>query len=646
MKKTGKTLALALTVFSSIALVGCDVSAKEDFVIDFSYKDPTSGNQVTSEISAQDVLDRYIQRQGSTSAKTYYDAIYEVALRQQFTNGKFKDEYSTIKTQAEKDLSDKKNAADSANVSWEDYLTDTLGYNDPNMKTAEKEHQYYLDCEITHMKDKVSDVFYETFKEWNPEKDTASADEVAKYNMVYGENGYIQTKLPYDVKDILIKVDADASNYTKGQISSDNAKKLYDLLMDLTKSNSTTNTYGDIAVKHSDDTTSTDPTSDSTLGYGEHLMDIDESFINEFKLGIYAFDSLFNKETKTNTLKEKFLMPQNVEENLSNIGVRYIPFEAVTLLNEYKDIEKFKDPVTGQELTVNEGKAEYYPRNIIFNKYFNSHNISFITNSKVDSSDPENEYLLTDTGVKVKSDIAEDGSYKIKDEAYFKEGTTEAAHFQEIAGLDQEVLCDEKGNPIIVSRSETSNAGIHFVVIEKSALENQETADVKLNEYYAPVNPLTQNGQDSQGNQYLNPNFPTADNGEQLKTFINTNYSTNVEGYNKRVEKIKDKYESYTSTKKDFQLFEWITEGQFKANNETIQAKVDQYVDYQLANVDLTNQTSLIDSWNSYDVALQDQESQRKLGLIPETCAINFGDKDYYGAGKLCYYTSSLDTNN
>ncbi len=642
MKKIAKNLALALTVFSSVALSSCGIKEKEDFVLDYSYSDPTTNTKTTKEITAQDILDRYITRQGSSSAKAYYDTIYEVALRQEFSTGRFKDRYSYIKNQVETSIKEEKDKANSSDVSWETYLTDTLGYNDDSMSTSEKEHELYLDKEVTFMKEEASDKFYESFKQWNPKKDTASSEDINNYNMVYGENGYIKTKLPYHVRDILIKVDADASNYTTGEITSTNAKDLYDLISELTKSKEGTNTYSDIASKYSDDTTSASVTSDN-LAYGEHLMDLDTSFINEFKLGVYTYDSLFNEETRDNELKDKFLMPEDVEENLAALGVRFIPYQAVELLNEYKDIEKYKDTTTGQELIVNEGLTKYYPRNIIFNKYFNSHNISFIVNETVDSSDPSNSYTLTDTGVEIKSDIDSTGNYKYTNTAYFKEGTSEANHFVYFESLGKSVLCDEKGNPIIVTRSETSNAGIHFVVIEKSALENQNTADVKLNEYYAPVTPILQNGQDSQGKPYYNSDFPTDEKGTQLSTFVNSSVNTNVEGYNKRVSVIKDKFETYTSSKKEYQLYEWITNGAYKANNETIQTKIEQYIDSNLATVDLSAQQTLVDAWTEYNNDLLDQESQRKLGLVPETCAIHFGDSDYYGKGKLCYYTSTLD---
>ncbi len=647
MKKSTKSLILALSAFSTIALSGCGISQKEDFVIDFTYE-TANGTSVTQEITAQDVLDRYLTNNGATATEAYYNAIYEVALREVFTNGRFKDRLSDAQSDANRAVDEAKDAADTAGTSWEDYLKDTLGIVG-DMSVEDREHQYYLQCEVTAMKEIVGDEFYNTFNQWNPDKDEASEDEVNEFNMVYGENGYIKTKLPYHVRDILIQVDADAANYSTGQISSEDAEQLYNLFEALVKSDTNTNTYADIAKRLTDD-------SASAKNYGEHLMDLDTSFINEFKLGLYTYDALYNEELRSNqefeNLVEKFNMPTDVEEDLKAVGPQYIPYEAVVKLNEYKDVDSYKDPTTGQDLTVNEGNQSYYPRNIIFNKYFNSHNINFIVNTKVDSSDPEHEYTMTDTGTVVKSDLDEEGNYKLGAEAYWPEGSSEAAHFQKIEGLEYPVLCDEKGNPIVVSRSETGNAGIHFVVIEKSPLEDQATAEVKLNEYYAPVNPLEQNGQDANGNKYYNPDFPKGSDNLPLQTYVNS-INTTVEGYNERIygnsdsgiTGIGEKYETYTGTQKDFQLFQWVTEGNFKAQDDVIQAKVDQYITQKMLSVESTNTQSLIDAWNSYDTTLVEQEKNRKIGLIPETCAIHFGEMEYYGEGKLCYYSTSLNTN-
>ncbi len=641
MKKSTKSMILALTAFSSIALAGCGISAKEDFIIDYTYETP-SGSQVTDQITAQDILDRYLSNNGSNAAQAYYNAIYEVALREAFSDGgKFADQMGTVQAEVDRIVADEKNKANNADTSWEDYLINTLGISAEGLSVEERERQYRLNQEVAQMKEVVSDEFYDTFSQWNPEDDVdsgTSQEDIDEYNMVYGENGYLKTKLPYHVKDILIKVDADASDYSSGDISSQNAADLYELIRELTRTNTTTNTFGDVARRLSDDTASAE-------NLGEHLMDLDESFINEFKLGVYTFDSIFNSATNTNTLSEKFLMPEDVQENLTDVGVNYIPYGAIVELYNYRNVETYRDPTTGQELTVNEGNANYYPRNIIFNKYFNSHNIGFIINANVNTDDPEHYYTLTDTGVEVASDLDENGDYKLGDSLYFEEGTSEANHFVNIPGLEYPVLADEEGNPIIMARSETSNAGIHFIAIKKSPLENQETASVKLNQYYAPVNPLTQNGQDSNGRPYYNPDFPVDSEGNQLTTFVRSSLNTDLTGYDERVSTLRDRYETYTSTNKDFQLFQWVTEGNYKAADDRVQAMVDQYINTNIFDTNATNEQSLTDDWYEYNEVITAQEEERKIGLIPETCAIHFGDMDYYGVGKLCYYTTTLDPN-
>jgi len=90
MRKTTKSIMITVSALSAIALNSCGVKAKEDFVIDYTYTTP-SGTSKVNEISAQDVLDKYLSEEGTTATQAYYNAMYEVALRQEFYNstGKF-----------------------------------------------------------------------------------------------------------------------------------------------------------------------------------------------------------------------------------------------------------------------------------------------------------------------------------------------------------------------------------------------------------------------------------------------------------------------------------------------------------------------------------------------------------------------------
>jgi hypothetical protein len=159
-------------------------------------------------------------------------------------------------------------------------------------------------------------------------------------------------------------------------------------------------------------------------------------FVPEFKLGSYAYETLFNKRETSKSalriliknlfpvlaqkrlsdrsgLKERCrIVPSEITKNTPNpipsdmvdtnqklengttvydqikdTGLGQIPFGAAVALADNADTVK---DVNGN--TVNEGNEAFYPRNVIFNKYFNKHNICVITpsaimsNSTVDSS--------------------------------------------------------------------------------------------------------------------------------------------------------------------------------------------------------------------------------------------------------------------
>ena len=88
----------------------------------------------------------------------------------------------------------------------------------------------------------------------------------------------------------------------------------------------------------------------------------------------YTYDSLFNTSISDG---EKAKLELTTAEDLSeekeflsqeNQGISFIPYEAAQILNQYAEDEKDD---SGE--LVNGGNTAYYPRNIIFNQYFNRH---------------------------------------------------------------------------------------------------------------------------------------------------------------------------------------------------------------------------------------------------------------------------------
>jgi len=215
---------------------------------------------------------------------------------------------------------------------------------------------------------------------------------------------YVNDEVPYHVSHILVKVDASSSSSKSGivsaKISSANAEKLGNTIRNLT----TSTKFSDVAYLFSDD-------EGSANNYGELAgsdsgvsMNKSTSYINEFKLGLYAYDSFINNRTKNRTrkdgdenvsIKEDLRVPSVVDTSpvkntindtkIANGKVYGIPLSAALSLKLNADVTKSDN---GEQVTYNatgdKATENSYPRNIIFNNYFNQHSVSFIYDDRED----------------------------------------------------------------------------------------------------------------------------------------------------------------------------------------------------------------------------------------------------------------------
>ena len=223
---------------------------------------------------------------------------------------------------------------------------------------------------------------------------------------------YIDEQVPYHVSHILVKVTADNSESNAGltaaKISEENANKLGDVVKNLIRSTK----FSDTAYTFSDD-------EGSANNYGELAgsdsgvsMNKSTSYINEFKLGLYAYDAFVNTKTKNQTRK-------NGEENVSIQKDLRVP-SAIDSSVVKDDIEQTKiaqgkvygiplSTALSLKLVASQTKSDNgetvvynangdkasensYPRNIIFNNYFNQHSVSFIYD---DSEEYEANFVAT-----------------------------------------------------------------------------------------------------------------------------------------------------------------------------------------------------------------------------------------------------------
>ncbi len=677
MKKFKMGMVFGLSALTVMSVASCNITSKDDLVL--SYKVTTSSGetkQVT--INAQDVYERYLKTSPKDHAKAYYDAIYDVAVRVAFQSGgvlnKYKDE---ITTNTKTKIANLKKEADKNNQKWSDYLA-TLSYYDDSLSDEENEKLLYADEELKIMKEKVTSEFTDQFNEWNKDKvDASDLENQKKYNQLWGEFGYLNVNMPYAVRHILVKAGDTSDNFTSSKITSDQVTKLHRVFERLVSTNADTNTFGSIAHDESDD-------SGSTERNGVYMMGTKTSFVNEFKLGLYTYEAILNQETKGKY--EDFIEAQNdsyigfggtseAKETVENIGANYIPYEAVEKLYEYRDVES----VNGKK--VNEGNESYYPRNIVFNKYFNVHNVSFIVNEKCDTSEPTNtNFKNSDNGEGIYSDLDADGRYTNDTTPYFESSSNEASKFQYIDGLGKSVLCDEKGNPIILVVNATSSGGIHLITIERDYLDfvasdgtltNTITVDdlnadngsytVNINEYYAPKSPIYQEGYNSDGKPYYNVDngsfegeFPQYEGTDgkyyPKKTFINSEVYTTPSKYDSLVsstittEVSSNSYIAEDSIK-SLNEFKWLAgASDIEAKNETAKKLVNTYTKSLENSSSQTNRENLNTSWDEYATTLSDQTYAREYGLIPYTCALKFkdaGTDEAYQKGGYCYYSTT-----
>lgn len=667
MIKRKKSICLAIAALSAVSLSGCSsvTSNSEGYILTYTY----NGKELS--ISTREIIDRYLNENRNDHAAAFYNALNEVVIRRAFEEGgplaSFK---STVDNNATNDVNYAKDQADEDGTSWSDYLDGQI--TDDSLTTEEKEQEFFLQKQYERMKTTVEEQYFENFSDYQKDSSDSTADLQDEYNLLYGTNGYIQNKVPYHIRHILVQVDASQDyGYSRGHISSDDAHQIYQVVTALVNGTS----FADTANLYTDDTGNKDSNT-GTLNGGEYIMDSSTPFVNEFKLGIYTYDLLLsengyesdaNYETKLDNLH----IPESVKDTLTDFGVSWIPYDIIL------ELEAEKDRTTANGVTVNDNDEDYYPRNIYFNKYFQNRNVAFITD----------EALLTDnqlgyrddyssfagdnwtavgmdkrndkvSGSTVYSDVNEEGHYITSGVQSTNLDDTQKDNFQEITinGVTKNVLCDQNGNPIMVVRNQESSSGIHFIVIERSAFDTtgatqEEPYKATIEEYYAPVTPKEIDGIDSDTQRpywTTDGTFPVyTDNGVTLpkQTYVQTevvrsdsDVNNTVGNYSARVSTLRTSIETSIDT---YDTFKWLNpDYEISLNDiagQDIQSMVETYINKETRASEDTAAQSLEDSWMSYANSIVQQNRQRQYMLLPEVLARHFGEANLYVQGAPGY---------
>lgn len=491
---------------------------------------------------------------------------------------------------------------------------------------------------------------------------------------------YVKEQAPYHVSHILIKVDAssDGEGLWNGKISSDDAKQIGNVARMLSSNDS----FGSIALIASDDEGSAKQYGElftSTDGSEQVAMEKTTSYINEFKLGLYAYDTFLNPNTKSNAeVRTSLRVPG---DNVATSAVKDTIKEV--LIGKETGSKAFGIPLSvaftmgyvaeTEKNMVDNTKVDYaqetqYPRNVLFNNYFNYHGVNFI----YDDSDEYDENFLNEAKevaavAKIDSsawtqpsDVKAGLPNKYAEYEYVKGQLSKINQkkFQEIEGVSDNLVeytynasakrseytaiagskkilveKDDTKNPVIVVRGGSSSyQGIHFIVVNNDPFENAENKYqyYRTNIPSASESDKTKADSDSYKNNASFINFVTTDVNS------NTTYNTRRDALYKSIKKANSNIEFnlYESNKAAFK-------SAYNVDFDTLLGDysklVNRYIDTTRDSSQISANDSLDESWETYIRQLSIQEDVSPRGIVPQVCISAFEGGNFDGKENLCH---------
>lgn len=700
MKKSKLSIGLVTSFIGALALTSCGdaatVTTSDKSVVDFiGYNSSTD----RIEINVDELYREF--GEGKDGTTKYYNAILESLIRYEYPklaadeNPKEPDlkKFSRIKSEAaDKVKAARQTANDNATnngtepeAEWAKILESNDVDSEENLRL-----KYVYELEKEAMTDWYFKKHFET-----SEDDTvvglrqeyigvsATTDETTGLTKDWTEiepaTENVEPVFPYHVIHILVKLSADAGDYSHATISESEAEKLWDIVRHLVDGQ-----YSfEETAKLSDDTSSSE--------FGDvELMSTRTSFYNEFKLGTYAYDAILsanNSETAdvNDNIYKAFgidssaeIVTKTMAEVDSTTGVEYrvetkekvVDLIKETMLDEVN--VHLQDPQTSlpaipfdvfrqiglmaKEDKIGtfspEGGQASLPRNVLFNAFLNFRSPFVITNEllKQDSVDFTNDQVATET-------------YNFDDEEVLK---LQSNNFQSgklgDPAFAKKVLCDTNGNVVIGVRS---TAGIHFMVMRKSVFENTNKkayekvvykADGSIDEDASILKTHT-----SLEDYYYTAQIPTdKDYDHDHETYVNIKNVNDSSYYTNRVNTIKNDVKSSNfDAAYDYRLYETLLNyplegGALKdrihfsdevEGKSVIRANIERTISQLRESAKLSQEESINKAWTEYLMQLINQNELRsdegmyKDAFVPTTCAFSFkkGNEDLWKEGGECY---------
>lgn len=631
MKKSKLSLGLVTGLIGVMAMSACNsVTSKDGAIVTFKGYDGSSSYTIVTD----EMYDQY--RNSVDGISKFYEQILEVLIRDAFNKGSVSTEKTlgTIEKEAWDDVLDQKEAAkENANTNGTSYSTEWDAILTSNgVEDTDELYQLFI---YQKEKTQIEDWYFKENTDSLRKEYLGVSDTGAEVLPQEDYNGVISSRLPYHLRHILVNASSSTTSYNRDTITSEQASSLYNVVSKLASGNLT---FGAVAQSNSDDSSSS---SYGDVGIVTNKASSDGSLtmVDEFQLGTYAYDAIVSRlsEKRNSTISNGL----GINAEFTNLGdsttttvtdayeditgsLAKVPYEVFTALNTLKD----EETVDGQVIYDNDSMI--YPRNILWNKYLNRHNVFVITNNTrtystgegMRSDDPDQVGAEDATLLMSDPSALQCGFRKVSDIVSLKDSS--------LATSDPNlgVLTDEEGRVILGVRSQY---GIHFIVIQKSIYEYAESASnasyVSLEDYYTTEVPTTENADTYPAHTYVN--------------FLKTDKA----GYNTRATEVENAIKGFDSTY-DYRLYEYLYEKN-KSNltfADDLDTKIIDYVEKQRENNKQTQTLGIGRAWEGYLELLEAQEDARsnQERMVPEGCIIAFTsgtiDSSIYGTGKVCYY--------
>ncbi len=663
--KTGKrSLSLAMSILAIASLTACDD--------DYNYPDAKWKEGIIVNVDGKDYkYDEIYQLFDNSkgSAQAYFNVAKNILA--QLVTPKTDTMLSNVDTKINDLKNTWKTNARTNNTSYKEEQEKT--FDSENVEDLDELREKYISQQQV---EKNSQDFYEI---------NANGVTDPSYTYYISEQmtkDYVTNQAPYHVSHVLVKVDAssDGEGYWNGKITADNAKKIGNAVRMLASSDS----FGSVAQLVSEDEGSAKMYGElvtTTEGSQSVAMEKTTSYINEFKLGLYAYEAYLNPKTSkseiNNAVRASLRVPgatattgdfnyknDTAVKNLITDGTLVgkngafgIPLSKALTLGYIADVEK--NIVDGSK--VDYASETQYPRNILFNNYFNYHGVNFLYD---DSDTYEAEFLadaievgahsgetiltLNDVKNKLPSKYAEyeyvTGQLSKIDAGKFKtvEGISDNLYNYDFDAFTKKSVLtkiptskrilvekDTDTNPVIIVRGGSSGyQGIHFIVVNNDPFVNSQNTY----QYYrtnipdASADPASAKSADYSTNPSL-INYVKAD--------INSNTT-----YNARRDAVVAAVKASDSNI-DFRLYEENIK-KFGADkfNELLgdyAGIINKYIEITKESSELGKNSSLDESWETYIQTLALQEEITPRGLVPEVCVSAFEGGNYGTLEGICH---------